>query len=269
MYYNAEIREYTAADIPHMKRMWIDVFGDDAALVDRFFELLPSMGTALCAVCEHELQGAAYLLNSELWENAKFSKKLVYVYAVAVEPEARGFGIGSKLVRACRRFCWENNFDICCTLPAEDSLYGWYHKIAGFSTASCCKYEEINAGEELSGITELYADEYGFKRSELLRGKNYVNYYYGWLLYAEALAKTFGGGFFAYKGSVAYGYVEDGVLLIKEAINDPPEFMPALCARLGVNKALVRRISDQGNHYIASCDCREFPPDTLFTITLD
>ena len=176
MYYDAGIREYTKTDVPMMKRLWIEVFGDEPQLVDRFFELLPSMGTALCAFSGDEFLGSVYLLQSEIWENGRFSKKLAYMYALAVEPGARGFGVGGKLVRVARRFCWENDLGVLCMLPAEASLYGWYARIAGFFPASFCEYEEIAAGEEIDGITELCADEYGFRRGELLKDQNYVNY---------------------------------------------------------------------------------------------
>ena len=45
MIYN--IREYTRDDTAAMRSLWIDAFGDPAELIDRFFELLPSMARAL------------------------------------------------------------------------------------------------------------------------------------------------------------------------------------------------------------------------------
>lgn len=269
MYYNAEINEYRKEDIPSLKRLWTEVFGDDAALVDRFFELLPSMGTALVAECGGEIAGAAYILQSELWKNGVASAKLGYIYAVAVEPEARGCGIGAELVRSCLRFCWGDRIDICCTLPAESSLYGWYAESAGLLPASYCVYEDIPAGKTLSGIKRLCADEYGFLRHDLLKHGSYINHYYGWLLYEEALLRAYGGGFFAYGDALVCGYIEDGVLLVKEAINDPPELIPALCSQLGANSARVRRISAGGEPYIAAFEPENYPPDTAFGLTLD
>lgn len=44
MYYAININEYRQDDIPSLKRLWMETFGDAPELVDRFFELLPSMG---------------------------------------------------------------------------------------------------------------------------------------------------------------------------------------------------------------------------------
>lgn len=66
MYYAININEYRQEDIPSLKRLWTETFGDASELVDRFFELLPSMGTGLVADSGGELLGAAYLLDAEL-----------------------------------------------------------------------------------------------------------------------------------------------------------------------------------------------------------
>ena len=44
MYYAININEYRQDDIPSLKRLWMETFGDAPELVDRFFELLPSTG---------------------------------------------------------------------------------------------------------------------------------------------------------------------------------------------------------------------------------
>ena len=89
MYYAININEYRQEDIPSLKRLWMETFGDAPELVDRFFELLPSMGTGLVAEADGELLGAAYLLDAELWSPEKPPVKLGYIYAVAVEALSR------------------------------------------------------------------------------------------------------------------------------------------------------------------------------------
>lgn len=269
MYYDAEISEYTPDDVPALKTLWHEVFGDAPELIDRFFELLPSMGTGLTAKRGGELLGAAYILCSELWEASGCRRKLAYIYAVAVDKDARSFGLGGEIVRACKRWCWENGIELILTLPAEPSLYGWYKKAAGFEPVGGCGYDTVYASDKPADITELSADEYGFRRAELLRGKNYVNLYYGWLLFEEALLKTCGGGYYACGGGIACGYIENGTLHIKEALCDPPEFIPSLCKMLGCREALVRRSDKAGKPYIAAFPAADYPPDTQFNLTLD
>ena len=269
MYYDLSISEYTAADIPSLKMLWVETFHDEPELVDRFFELLPSMGTGLIAESADEILGAAYVLNAELRCSDNSVHNLGYIYAVAVEPSARCNGIGAELTRACKRYCWENNIDICCTLPAEASLYEWYEKISGLTAANSCIYESIMPSDAEPQICELHADEYSYRRIDLLRNNNYVNFDYGYLLYQEALFKTYGGGFFACSGGIACGYIDGETLLIKEVLNDEPGFIPALCSKLGAKTALVRRPAIDGEPFIAAFEANDFPSDAIWNLALD
>ena len=269
MYYAININEYRQDDIPSLKRLWMETFGDAPELVDRFFELLPSMGTGLVAEADGELLGAAYLLDAEVWSPEKPPVKLGYIYAVAVEPSARNCGIGAKLISACERYCWENGIEICTTLPAEESLYAWYERVGGFQTATRCLYETVLPSDSAAEITPLFADEYAFKRADILRDNNYVNLNYGYMLFQEALCKRYGGGLFGCKGGIACGYVDNGVLLVKEVLNDSPEFIPALCSKLGAKSALVRRPDRYGTPFIAAYEAKALPRDTVWGLALD
>ena len=264
-----DIREYTPDNTGALRALWCGVFGDPPELVDCFFELLPSMGTGFVAEHDGELFGAAYVLDAFLHLPDSSTKKLAYIYAVAVEESARGQGIGAELTRACMRSAWEYSADICCTLPAEDSLYGWYESRFGLRAASRCSYETVEAGAETEGIRRLSADEYGFLREDLLKGTAHVGFYYGYLRFQEEIFTSSAGGFFEYGGGIACGYVENDTLYIKEALGDGPEFIPALCSALGAHSAVIRRASQSGERYIAAYESRDFPPDTVWNLTLD
>ena len=269
MYYDVEINEYSPDDVPALTTLWREVFSDEASLIESFFELLPSMGTGLTAKSGGELLGAAYVLCSELWCEDNSRKKLGYIYAVAVDAAARSNGIGAELVRACKRWCWENGIELIATLPAEPSLYAWYSRRAGFSAVGGCTYDTVLASDEPCEITRLDADDYGFRRAEILDGKNYVNLYFGWLAFGEALFSTYGGGYFASGDGIACGCLDGDTLMIKEALSDPPEFIPALCRMLGAVKAIVRRSCPDGEPYLAVVNSADYPPDTHFGLTLD
>lgn len=263
------INEYKKDDVPSLKALWTETFGDSAALVDKFFELLPSMGSGLVAERFGEIFGAAYIIETELWNSNGFSKKIGYIYAVAVEESERGNGLGAELVRACMRYAWENGIDICCTLPAEPSLYNWYEKTSGLSPATYCVYDTVYPSDCDADIKEIYADEYGFARSDILKGRNYVNPSYPYLLFQEAIFREYGGGYYACGDGIACGYIDGDTLYIKEALNDSPEFIPALCKKLGAQKVIVRRASCSGVPYICAYETADFPADTIWNLTLD
>lgn len=263
------IREYRSDDIGSLCSLWLNVFGDPVRLTERFFGLLPSMGTGFAAELDGEVFGAAYVLDAFLHLPNGASKKVAYIYAVGVDEPYRGHGIGMELTKACMRRAWEDSTDICCTLPAEGSLYGWYEKKCGFKTATFCCYETVAAGQSVDGIRRMHADEYGFLRDDLLKGRAHISFYYGYLLFQEALLDEYGGGFFEYKGGIACGYIENDVLYIKEAISDAPEFVPALCTLLGAERAVIRRAGAAGEPYVAAYDGDPLPPDTVWDLTLD
>ena len=89
------------------------------------------------------------------------------------------------------------------------------------------------------------------------------------MLFQEAVCKTYGGGMFACGGGIACGYIDNGVLLIKEVLNDTPEFIPALCRKLGAKSALVRRSAPDGEPFIAAYEPALFPEDTVWNLVLD
>ncbi len=264
-----DIREYTKDDIGAMKSLWCDTFGDPPELVDSFFELLPSMGTGFVAELDGEVFGAAYVLDAFLHLPDSSTKKIAYIYAVAVDDSVRGQGIGAELTRACMRSAWECSADICCTLPAEDSLYDWYKSRCGLTAASYCSYDNIAASAEISGIKRLSADEYGFLREDILRGKAHVGFYYGYLRFQEEIFISSCGGFFEYRGAIACGYIENDTLYVKEYLGDEPDFIPALCAALDAKSAVIRHASSNGERYIAAYQKADFPPDTVWNLTLD
>ena len=68
---------------------------------------------------------------------------------------------------------------------------------------------------------------------------------------------------------IACGYLDGDTLMIKEALNDAPEFIPALCRKLGAKKAVVRRARSEGQPYIAAFEENAYPPDTEWNLSLD
>ena len=93
-----EIHEYKESDVPWLRSLWLEAFGDEPSLTDTFFELLPSMGVGLVAEFYGELFGAAYVLYTELHSPGRPPKKIAYIYGVAVDKQAQGQGIGAELL---------------------------------------------------------------------------------------------------------------------------------------------------------------------------
>ena len=247
------IREYTKNDLPFMTALWGDAFGDAEVLVRRFYELLPEMGTAFVAECNGVPVGMANVLCAVVC-----GQRCGYVYAVAVKPEVRGKGAGTALMKHCRRM-----FSRLCTLPASEGLYSWYADCLGADKVSRCIYETIAAGASDVEIKNLSSAEYAAMRSEY---KLNTAFPLAWYEYQRELCRYYGGGMFRSGRSIACGYLEDGVLKIKECLG-PTDFIPELCRRLGAEKAEIRTAFHAGKPFIAA----SFPlPETLnMCIALD
>ena len=131
------IREVQPRDVPALKQLWVDVFGDPAALVDRFLALLPEMGCGCVAERDGKLLGSAYLIHGlTLVQPGDHSLRCGYLYAVGVAETARGEGLGSELSRTAVSLGRDAGVELTATLPAELSLYHWYEDILSLTCQS-------------------------------------------------------------------------------------------------------------------------------------
>ena len=271
MYSNYKISDCTPEDIPSLKALWQSSFDDPPELIDCFFELLPGMGVGLKAECGDELVGAVYILDAEMWIPGRRTEKLGLLYALAVEPAAGGSGIGSELICAAKRRCYTHMISVTCAVPTSPSLYGYFKKCSGIEPVSFYRTEELFPGEDILEISEVFEDEYCFSRTDILMKKRvcFVNPDFNYIRYQAERLRSRGGGFYAYKGGLVCGYIRDGVFVVQEAIDDAPEFIPALCTRLGVRSASVRRPAPDGTPYIAAYPTGDFPSGTVYNLTLE
>jgi predicted acetyltransferase len=114
-------------DVNSLKELWLQTFSEDKQQLDSFFEKLFSPEICFTAKSDGELVAMLYMLKTSVnGHNAG------YLYAVATKAEFQGRGIISKLIN----YAIDNsNIELCITLPAEDSLYGFYEKL-GFCNNS-------------------------------------------------------------------------------------------------------------------------------------
>ena len=120
------IREIRTEDQPSLVELWHHVFGDPVSYVEEFFCILPEIGSGVAAFENGRLLGAAYIITAgELCESGQI-RRCGYLYAVAVDPAARGRGLGGRLSQAAAALGRERGAALICTLPAEPGLYAWY-----------------------------------------------------------------------------------------------------------------------------------------------
>ena len=246
---SAEIRPYKPEDIPQLSALWLECFGDEEPLISEFFRLLPEMGDCIVAAMENEIIGMC---------NALHFSHGTYIYAVGVKEEYRSNGIGAALMDYCKI-----NYVNLCTLPSEDSLYDWYGQTLGTKNLNFCRYEHADAAYGESEITELSCAEYAKLREEILAGTPHASFPAAWYEFQHYICKSCGGGMFRSGNSIVCGYIENGVLQIKEALGNR-DFIHCLCSALGVEHARVRIFAENGDNFLA--ENTEIP---LFNLALD
>lgn len=263
----ADVREIRPEDRAALTALWLRVFGDPAAYVERFFELLPALGTGAAALEDGRLLGAAYLLTAQTLVADGRITPCGYLYAVAVEPEARGRGLGGALSRAAAALGRARGAELLCTEPAEPSLFAWYERVLGLR---CALRRERRTLPSRPGLTPvpLSAEAYGRRREALLRGAPHMALSPAGLLLEEANCRASGGGLYALGDGLAAAYVSDGVTEVRELLGAPAEAAAALGAALGTPETALWLPSSAGEPYLAF-DRSDLPAGTVWNLAFD
>lgn len=257
------LRESRAEDYAALSVLWQRCFGDPPELIEKFFTLLPEMGRAVTAEHQGRVAGAAYALTG--LELLPGKRSCGYIYAVAVDESCRGLGIGGALSIAAAEAARQAGAEIICTLPAEDSLYGWYEKLIGVKYP--LRRKELICKAAKGDCREIGAKEYAERREKLLCEKPHIRFPAAYLSFQCELCKCYGGGFYAVGDWVAAAYPEGDTARIIELIGAEKTAAAAVAARLGANFALSYQPAADGERFMASDS--PMPRDCEWNLALD
>ena len=210
------IREVRREDRTALVSLWAKVFGDPPELAGAFLDLLPEMGIGCMAEEEGRVLGAAYLVDGfTLTVPDGTERRCGYLYAVAVEEDARGRGLGRHLSRCAAEMGIARGAEQICTLPAEQSLYEWYASVLSLHyvnrrTSYSCR--------TLPSAAALSAEEYGEQRELLLAGRAHVRLSPAALRFQHRLCTLCGGGFYAAGGGVFCAYHDEDYWYLPELL---------------------------------------------------
>ncbi len=250
--HGAVLREAAPQDAAQLRQLWCDVFGDPPELVDAFLSLLPGMGCGCVAERDGKILGAAYLIcGFTLLRAGEAPLRCGYLYAVAVQPDARGHGIGAAVSRGAVELGRDRGAELICTLPAEESLYRWYGEILSL-THSCTR--RVFSCEELPVARLIEASEYLLRREALLRGTPHAVPNASVMEFEASLCRVCGGGLYALDDTVFCAYRNQGRWVI-------PELLP-----LSAADRIVGLTSDVLPYL---CADRPLPDGLIWNLTLD
>ena len=275
-----EIREYKIFDVPAMRQLWHEIFGDPEELTEIFYLMLEDMGSAVVAVEDKKVIGMANVINGmeliesgvQYIEHEKEPKICGYIYAVAVSPEHRGRGIGKALCLEAEKLARKRESDIVCTLPASASLYNWYKDIMGFEPVLRRKSYEVKC-EKLDMCMELSSTEYMMWRENMLRNQTHLHPSHITLEWQKQFCKVFGGGLYACGSGICAAMVDKDTCYIKEIISafpgDEARIAASVGKHLGSEKAVYYIPADEdGEVYLAALP-GSIPAHTVWNFTFD
>jgi GNAT superfamily N-acetyltransferase len=103
--------------IPSLRALWKEAFGDTDNFLDKFFGTAFSPKRCLCATVGCELAAMAYWFCCE---------EYAYIYAVATARKYRGKGICHALMEQLHTVLEAEGYAGCIVLPGEESLRDFY-----------------------------------------------------------------------------------------------------------------------------------------------
>ncbi len=156
------IKSPKPTDIPSLKNLWKEAFGDGDEFLNAFFEYAYSKDRALMAEEKGEILGVLYWFDCEL-----DGKKIAYVYAVATAKKHRGKGVCHKLMEHTHRYLADNGYKGVVLVPGENTLFDFY-KSMGYSVCSYIKEIECKKGDNPAEIKEIDKERYAKLRREYL-----------------------------------------------------------------------------------------------------
>jgi len=157
------IRHTKQTDIPALRQLWKQAFGDGDAFLDSFFSVAYAPERSLCAWEDGKIVAMVYWLDFRWREH-----KIAYGYAVATDEKYRKRGICHKLLESMRQRLRKQGYYGILLVPENRKLLEFYERM-GYTP--CCGMEHFDipaAGRPDPGLRPITWEQYARYRLQLL-----------------------------------------------------------------------------------------------------
>lgn len=238
-----------AGDIPELKRLWQEAFGDDAALIDAFFSSLYRPDSVF-VVRDGETVAAmaCHLPMTICHENRGWAAS--YLYAVATDKRYRGHGLCGQLLGFAAGYLPSTGSKALLLVPGSTSLREFYRR-RGFADFTTADLREWTVGPVDGTVEAVEAPVYLELREQLLASQAYVSCPVPVLEFQKTLAELYGGGLYRLsrgdrEGCACVAVDGNGRAIVYELLwpGDRAEGAALAASAVGTRKALCRTPGD-------------------------
>lgn len=150
------------SELPGLRTLWREAFGDDDAFVDVFFHTAFSPDRCRCVSDGENVIAALYWLDCRC-----DGRPLAYIYAVATAKRSRGKGICRALMEDTHQLLAQLGYAGCILVPGEKSLFNMYGSM-GYTTCASIRQFDCSAAETAVRLQSISAEEYARLRRTML-----------------------------------------------------------------------------------------------------
>ena len=213
--------------IPLLRRLWTEAFGDGEEFLDLFFENGFSQNRCRCVEIDGQIAAALY------WFDCGFEgRKIAYIYAVATAKAFRGKGLCAALMENTHRILTQMDYSGAVLVPGDGGLFRMYGKM-GYKICSQISELTCSPGEKAAVLRSVDAREYALLRRKLLPAGGVIQEGEN-LAFLEKLTSFYAGADFVFCAAT-----EKGALHVPEFLGDITA-APAITAALGAAEGFFR-----------------------------
>lgn len=202
----------TPQQLPQLKQLYQNAFGDSDAQVHLFFSTAYAPERCRCITVSGRLAAAHYWLDCEDTQG-----KIAYLYAVATDPAFRNQGLCHKLMEDTHRLLASQGYRATVLVPGSASLFSLYASM-GYKNLNCIETVTCDAGIPID-LTPLSVKEYTAARRQYLPQGGIIQEKEN-LSYLSGMAQFYGGESFVLAGYLS-GSEFVGLELLGHAENAP------------------------------------------------
>lgn len=243
------------ADIPALRNLWQEAFGDDDTFLDAFFQIGYSPRRCRRILFDGRLAAALYWFDCALED-----KKLAYIYAVATDKAFRGRGLCRRLMEDTHLHLGQLGYGGAVLVPGNKKLFSLYEKL-GYQSFCPMEAVTVKAAKTASGLTKLTADAFGEKRAQRLRAGSVLQ---------EGQTLSFLSAFASFyeSGDNLFCVSEENKKAFFQEYLGQAADLPGILAALGVTEGTVR-IAGKEDYAMYHCLDGHTPTPAYFGIPLN